>query len=134
MEITATNQTNDVFPGASAPVQSPTPTRRRPTRLVNVGGIKIGGSSPISVQTMTKTKTGDVDATVAQIIRATEAGADIVRVTVNDKEAADAMKNCNKDASIEIFYSNEDELDANGEPIEDMESCYAYFVFTKGEY
>jgi len=92
MEITATNQTNDVFPGASAPVQSPTPTRRRPTRLVNVGGIKIGGSSPISVQTMTKTKTGDVDATVAQIIRATEAGADIVRVTVNDKEAADAMK------------------------------------------
>lgn len=64
---------------------------RRQTRQVNVGGVLIGGDAPISVQTMTKTKTGDVDATVKQIIEATEAGCDIVRVTVNDKEAADAM-------------------------------------------
>ena len=61
------------------------------TRQVNIGGIKVGGNAPISVQTMTKTKTADVRATVAQIVAATEAGCDIVRVTVNDKEAADAI-------------------------------------------
>jgi (E)-4-hydroxy-3-methylbut-2-enyl-diphosphate synthase len=64
---------------------------RRMTRQVNIGGIKVGGNAPISVQTMTKTKTADVRATVAQIVAATEAGCDIVRVTVNDKEAADAI-------------------------------------------
>lgn len=64
---------------------------RRNTRQVNVGGIPIGGGSPISVQTMTKTKTSDVEDTVKQIIEAAEAGCDIIRVTVNDKEAAEAM-------------------------------------------
>lgn len=51
----------------------------------------MGGGAPISVQTMTKTKTSDVDATLAQIREAADAGCDIVRVTVNDKEAADAI-------------------------------------------
>lgn len=64
---------------------------RRHTRQVNIGGIKVGGGAPISVQTMTKTKTDDIKGTVKQIIDAHEAGCDIVRVTVNDKEAADAM-------------------------------------------
>lgn len=64
---------------------------RRKTRQVNVGGIKIGGDAPITVQTMTKTKTSDIDATVRQINEAAEAGCDIIRVTVNDKEAAQAM-------------------------------------------
>ncbi len=64
---------------------------RRLTRQVTIGGIKVGGGAPISVQTMTKTKTGDVAGTVAQIVQAAEAGCDIVRVTVNDKEAAEAM-------------------------------------------
>jgi (E)-4-hydroxy-3-methylbut-2-enyl-diphosphate synthase len=64
---------------------------RRNTRQVNVGGVLIGGGAPISVQTMTKTKSGDVKATVNQIIEAAEAGCDLVRVTVNDKEAAEAM-------------------------------------------
>lgn len=64
---------------------------RRHTRQVNVGGVLVGGNAPISVQTMTKTKTGDVEATVKQIIEATEAGCDVIRVTVNDKEAAEAM-------------------------------------------
>jgi (E)-4-hydroxy-3-methylbut-2-enyl-diphosphate synthase len=59
---------------------------------VNIGGVKVGGGAPISVQTMTKTRTGDVDATVAQVIQAAEAGCDIVRVTVNDREAAEGMK------------------------------------------
>jgi len=64
---------------------------RRQTRQVSIGGIRVGGNAPISVQTMTKTKTSDVDATVAQIRQAADAGCDIVRVTVNDKEAADAI-------------------------------------------
>jgi (E)-4-hydroxy-3-methylbut-2-enyl-diphosphate synthase len=64
---------------------------RRPTRRVMVGSVPVGGGAPVSVQTMTKTKTADVDATVAQIVQAAEAGCDIVRVTVNDKEAAEAI-------------------------------------------
>ncbi len=64
---------------------------RRRTRKVMVGGVPIGGTAPISVQTMTKTKTSDVDATLRQIEQAAGAGCDIVRVTVNDREAADAI-------------------------------------------
>ena len=88
IEIPATNEAD-----VSAPPQQgfPHATRRRMTRSVNIGGIKVGGGSPISVQTMTKTKTADVEATVKQIVEAAEAGCDIVRVTVNDKDAADAI-------------------------------------------
>lgn len=67
------------------------PYRRRLTRRVWVGAVPIGGNAPIAVQTMTKTKTADIDTTVAQIRRCQEAGADIVRVTVNDWEAAEAI-------------------------------------------
>lgn len=67
------------------------PFRRRQTRRVMVGNIPVGGGAPISVQTMTKTKTADVEATVAQIRRCEEAGVDIVRVTVNEKNAAAAI-------------------------------------------
>jgi (E)-4-hydroxy-3-methylbut-2-enyl-diphosphate synthase len=77
-------------------------TLRRTTRQVNVGGIKIGGGAPISVQTMTKTKTDDVAGTVAQIKAATDAGVDIVRVTVNDKEAAEAMQAIVKQSPVPI--------------------------------
>lgn len=66
-------------------------TLRRATRRVMVGDIPVGGGTPVSVQTMTKTKTSDVEATLAQIREAEEEGCDIVRVTVNDKEAAEAM-------------------------------------------
>jgi (E)-4-hydroxy-3-methylbut-2-enyl-diphosphate synthase len=78
------------------------PEGRRMTRTVNVGGIAVGGRSPISVQTMTKTKTSDVEGTVAQIVGAAEAGCDIVRVTVNDKEAADAMGEIVKQSPIPV--------------------------------
>lgn len=67
------------------------PFRKRQTRRVMVGNIPVGGGAPISVQTMTKTKTADVEATVAQIKRCEEAGVDIVRVTINDKHAAAAI-------------------------------------------
>src|SRR5512137_685105 len=75
---------------------------RRKTRQVNVGGVKIGGDAPISVQTMTKTKTDDIPGTVGQIKAAAEAGCDIVRVTVNDKEAADSMKEIVRLAPVPI--------------------------------
>jgi (E)-4-hydroxy-3-methylbut-2-enyl-diphosphate synthase len=77
-------------------VTNPHPTYkvglRRKTRQVNVGGVKVGGGAPISVQTMTKTRTSDIPGTLAQIEKAAEIGCDIVRVTVNDKEAANAIK------------------------------------------
>ncbi len=67
------------------------PFRRRKTRRVMVGDVPVGGDAPISVQTMTKTKTADAKATIAQIERCAEAGVDVVRVTVNDKHASAAM-------------------------------------------
>ncbi|MGA3288274.1 MAG: flavodoxin-dependent (E)-4-hydroxy-3-methylbut-2-enyl-diphosphate synthase [Bacteroidota bacterium] len=75
---------------------------RRKTRQVNVGSVKIGGDAPISVQTMTKTKTDDIAGTVAQIKTAAEAGVDIVRVTVNDKEAAAAMPEIVRQSPVPI--------------------------------
>ncbi|MCS7176992.1 MAG: flavodoxin-dependent (E)-4-hydroxy-3-methylbut-2-enyl-diphosphate synthase [Candidatus Kapabacteria bacterium] len=78
------------------------PYRRRRTRRVWVGNVPVGGNAPISVQTMTKTKTADVEATVAQILRCKEAGADIVRVTVNDWEAAEAIREIVRRVDIPI--------------------------------
>ena len=75
---------------------------RRHTRQVSIGGIKVGGGAPISVQTMTKTKTDDIVGTVKQIVEAYEAGCDIIRVTVNDKEAADAMAEIVRQSPIPI--------------------------------
>ncbi|MBR6719771.1 MAG: flavodoxin-dependent (E)-4-hydroxy-3-methylbut-2-enyl-diphosphate synthase [Clostridia bacterium] len=62
------------------------------TKQINVGNVKIGGGAPISVQSMTNTDTKDVLATLSQIERLHKAGCDIIRVTVPDKEAAEAMK------------------------------------------
>lgn len=76
--------------------------KRRKSRKVFVGGIAIGGDAPISVQTMTKTKTSDIEATVRQIKEAEEAGCDIIRVTVNDKEAAEAIGEIVKRSNIPI--------------------------------
>jgi (E)-4-hydroxy-3-methylbut-2-enyl-diphosphate synthase len=68
------------------------PPNRRRTAPVNVGGVVIGGAAPVSVQTMTKTQTEDVSATLGQIERAAKAGADIVRVTCDTREAATALR------------------------------------------
>jgi len=75
---------------------------RRKAREVNIGGIKVGGNAPISVQTMTKTKTSDVEGTVRQIRQAADAGCDIIRVTVNDKEAAEAIAEIVKQSPIPV--------------------------------
>ena len=69
-----------------------TPIVRRKTRKIRVGSVYVGGDAPISVQTMTNTETCDVDATVAQINRCVNAGADIVRVSVPSMQAAEALK------------------------------------------
>jgi len=68
------------------------PIRRRKSRQIWVGNVPIGGDAPIAVQTMTNTETCDVAATVAQIKRATDAGADIVRVSIPSMDAAEAFK------------------------------------------
>lgn len=64
---------------------------RRPTRQIMVGKVPVGGNAPIAVQSMTNTETCDVEATVGQIRRLEEAGADIVRVSVPSMEAAEAF-------------------------------------------
>ena len=62
------------------------------TRQVLAGGVAIGGGAPVSVQTMTNTDTRDVEATLAQIRRMAEAGADIVRVSIYDEACAEAVR------------------------------------------
>jgi (E)-4-hydroxy-3-methylbut-2-enyl-diphosphate synthase len=64
---------------------------RRPTRQVTVGDVVVGGGAPVSVQSMTTTKTADVEGTLAQIYALAAAGADIVRCTCNDEEAAEGL-------------------------------------------
>ncbi|MBI5215875.1 MAG: flavodoxin-dependent (E)-4-hydroxy-3-methylbut-2-enyl-diphosphate synthase [Ignavibacteriae bacterium] len=103
MKATLQDNSNIVeFSVPSSPHQTYKVGVRRKTRQVNVGGILVGGNAPISVQTMTKTKTSDVDGTVKQILDAAEAGCDIVRVTVNDKEAADAIGEIVKRSPVPI--------------------------------
>ncbi len=64
---------------------------RRPTRQVMVGNVAVGGGAPVSVQSMTTTKTADVEGTLTQIYALAAAGADIVRCTCNEIEAAEGL-------------------------------------------
>ena len=64
---------------------------RRPSRRLNVGDVPIGDGAPITVQSMTTTKTADVDGTLAQVYALASAGADIVRITCNDVDAATGL-------------------------------------------
>lgn len=65
---------------------------RRPSRKIKVGAVEVGGDAPIAVQSMTNTLTHDVDATVAQIKRLEDVGADIVRVSVPDPDSSAALR------------------------------------------
>ncbi len=76
--------------------------KRRKTKEINVGHVKIGGDNPISVQSMTNTLTRDVRETVNQINDIQEAGADIVRVSCPDEESTRALKIIIKNTSIPI--------------------------------
>ena len=64
---------------------------RRKSVVVNVGGVKVGGSNPIVVQSMTNTDTADSAATVNQVMQLARAGSELVRITVNSEEAAQAV-------------------------------------------
>ncbi|MDQ1912361.1 flavodoxin-dependent (E)-4-hydroxy-3-methylbut-2-enyl-diphosphate synthase [Paenibacillus sp. GD4] len=75
---------------------------RKDTIPVKVGNLTIGGSNEVIIQSMCTTKTADVKATVAEIHRLEEAGCQIVRVTVNNKEAAEAIKEIKKQISIPL--------------------------------
>lgn len=75
---------------------------RKDTRPVKVGNLTIGGSNQVIIQSMTTTKTADVKATVAEIHRLEEAGCEMVRVTVNNNEAADAIKEIKRQIHIPL--------------------------------
>jgi len=64
---------------------------RRKTPVANIGGVLMGSQHPIVVQSMTNTPTRDIDRTLAQVIELAEAGSELVRITINDMEAADAV-------------------------------------------
>ena len=76
--------------------------KRRKTKVINVGDVKIGGDNPISVQSMTNTLTTDVNSTIKQINDIAKEGADIVRVSCPDKESTVALKEIVKHVPIPI--------------------------------
>ena len=78
------------------------PIKRRPTRKIRVGSVYVGGDAPISIQSMTNTETCDVAATVAQIQRCADAGADIMRVSVPTMEAAAAFGEIRKQVTVPL--------------------------------
>ena len=67
------------------------PIERKATRQIHVGKVPVGGGAPISVQSMTITKTADVEGTLQQIYALAAAGCDIVRCTCNEQEAAEGL-------------------------------------------
>jgi (E)-4-hydroxy-3-methylbut-2-enyl-diphosphate synthase len=72
-------------------------------RQIHVGGVPIGGGAPVAVQTMTKTETANLQATMDQIRRVAEAGADIVRVAVPRDQDVDALKTIVVDSPIPVI-------------------------------
>ena len=77
--------------------------KRRVTKPVYVGDVKIGGDAPVTVQSMTKTDTRDVAATVRQIREVEEAGGEIIRCAVPDMEAAKALAEIRKQINIPLI-------------------------------
>jgi (E)-4-hydroxy-3-methylbut-2-enyl-diphosphate synthase len=85
--MSAPDRADQPVPGRRSIVAAP----RRATRQIMVGPVPVGGGAPVSVQSMTTTKTADVDGTLAQIYALAAAGADIVRCTCNEPEAAEGL-------------------------------------------
>lgn len=75
---------------------------RRKSRKIMVGRVPVGGDAPISVQTMTNTDSSDVKATLAQIIAAADAGADIVRVSTPDEASTRALREITRESPVPI--------------------------------
>ena len=78
------------------------PITRRKSRQIMVGNVPVGGDAPISVQSMTNTETTDVQATVAQVRRIQDAGADIVRISVPSMDAAEAFGEIRKQVDVPL--------------------------------
>lgn len=76
--------------------------KRNPTRSVKIGNITIGDSNPIAVQSMTATKTTDIDATVALVELMHQAGADVVRIAVDSKKDAAALAEIRKQTTANL--------------------------------
>src|ERR1700742_1799918 len=72
-------------------------------RQIHVGNVPIGGGAPVAVQTMTKTETADIVATLAQIRRVADAGADLVRVAVPRERDAEALRTIVAESPIPII-------------------------------
>ena len=75
---------------------------RRKSRRIMVGNVPVGGDAPISVQTMTNTDSSDVKATLAQVIAAADAGADIVRVSTPDEASTRALREITRESPVPI--------------------------------
>jgi (E)-4-hydroxy-3-methylbut-2-enyl-diphosphate synthase len=84
-------------------MSNPWPSPRRRTRRLQVGTVAVGGDAPISVQTMTKTDTRDVRATVSQIRELQLAGVDIVRLAVVDEAAARALADIRREVAVPLI-------------------------------
>jgi (E)-4-hydroxy-3-methylbut-2-enyl-diphosphate synthase len=76
---------------------------RRSTRRINIGDVPVGGGAPVVVQSMTKTSTQDIAATVRQIDRLTEAGCELVRLAVPDVEAANALQSIKSRVAVPLI-------------------------------
>jgi (E)-4-hydroxy-3-methylbut-2-enyl-diphosphate synthase len=81
----------------------PVLAERRPTRRIKVGKVDVGGGAPISVQSMTTTKTTDINATLQQIAELTATGCDIVRVAVPSRDDAEALPIVAKKSQIPVI-------------------------------
>src|SRR5215469_18951127 len=75
---------------------------RNPTRPVRIGSVTIGSDHPVAVQSMTATHTQDVDATVAQVNALAEAGADVVRIAVDNNKDAEALAEIRKQTKANL--------------------------------
>ena len=78
-------------------------TARRSSRELKIGNVTVGGNAPIAVQSMTKTDTRDVTATVNQVKELQECGCEIVRIAVPDRQAADSIPAIKKNTSLPII-------------------------------
>lgn len=76
--------------------------KRNETKVIQIGTVKIGGGNPVAIQSMTNTKTEDVEATVAQILTLEKAGCEIIRCAVPTMEAAQALKEIKRQIHIPL--------------------------------
>mgnify|MGYP001298119511 CR=1 FL=1 len=77
--------------------------KRKKTKVISVGKVMIGGNNPISVQSMTNTKTTDTKSTIEQINKVEEAGADLIRVSCPDEESSSALKEIIKNINLPVI-------------------------------